>query len=581
MKIALSIFLIFFNLNLSAKKPDNCLLCHKNTSKIDNFHPYETFGCYSCHGGDKDATTKEKAHKNIILNPARLEHTSLFCGKCHSKIIKRVKNSMMNSMHGVYDVLRYQFKETKNIKITNGIQAIKGTPLRRQSLAESHFRKLCAACHINQDEKIFKNYAPRGGGCVDCHREKLRIDNGELRIDKKFLHPKFTTKISSKNCLKCHNRSNRIGLSYFGKYESESYGTPYKHGDFTHKIEKNRYYYKLKADIHHAKAGLDCIDCHTEVGVMGDGKVHKHMEGAIDISCKDCHKPKFANSSKYALPSMLSVINGNVPIGKKVALTKRKKTPVYNLQKDKKGIKFYRKRDGKSFKLTLMSDKAYHTLSMHKRLDCSACHSSWAPSCYGCHEVYLDKGKQFDWVARKVTKGQWQEFRSFLRWESPSLGIGYNKKIMPFAPGCQVIATIFKDKKVKKFHSMAMAGWDPHTTQKKSRSCEDCHFNPATLGLGRGIFDIKKGKIVFEPFYDSKKSGQPFSYPIDAFVSKDGREFQSTSRKNARSFNQKEIKKIVNAYKCIICHDKYSDKIYKDFNKSKKLFYSGKTKCLK
>ena len=570
---------LFFIQNVYAKEVDKCLICHKNTTPIDKFHPYKSFGCYSCHGGDKNTLLKEKAHKGMVLNPARIEHAALFCGKCHAKIISRIKKSVMYDMHGIYDVLRYQFKETEKIEQTKGIYTIKGTPYKKQSLAQSHFRKLCAACHINQDEKIFKSYAPRGGGCVDCHR--VGIEKAKWRQNR-LIHPTLSTNIPSKNCLKCHNRSNRIGLSYFGKYESESYGTPYKHGKFTHKIEKNRYFYNLPADIHHAKAGLECIDCHSEKGVMGDGKKHKHMEGAVDISCKDCHAPRFKNASKFSLAAMLAILNGEVsyPNGK-IAVTKRKNSPLYNVQLDKNSTVLFRKLDGKRYKITKMSDKPYHTLSIHKRLDCSACHSSWAPSCYGCHEVYLDKGRQFDWVAKKVTKGQWQEFRSFLRWEHPSLGIGYNKKIMPFAPGCQVIGTIFKDNKVKKFHSLAMAGWDPHTTQKKSRSCEDCHFNPASLGLGRGVFDIKKGKIVFESFYNSKKSGMPFSYPIDAFVSKNGKQFQTTSRKNARSFNKSELHRIIGAYKCIICHDKYSDKIYLDFNKSKKLFNLGKTKCFK
>ena len=288
-------------------------------------------------------------------------------------------------------------------------------------------------------------------------------------------------------------------------------------------------------------------------------------------------------------------MNSKIPEPNIIAYSKKKNSPLYNVQKDTKTNKtiFYRKKDGKAFNLTTMSDKAYHNLDIHKRLDCTACHSSWMPSCYGCHEVYFEDGKQFDWVEKKMTKGQWQEFRSFLRFESPSLGIGYNKKIMPFAPGCQVIGTIYgvksllstkKSKKSrpdpKKFHSMAMAGWDPHTTQKKSRTCVDCHFNPATLGLGRGNFDIKDDKILFTPFYNSKKSGMPFDYPIDGFVSVKGKQFQSTSRKEARGFNKKELNKIVEAYKCIICHDSYDDKIYKKFEESKRLFYSGETECL-
>ncbi len=584
--LALLIFSIFSTTPKTVPKitkPDQCISCHNDMSDIDHAHPKEIFGCASCHGGNKWATDKENAHKGIVLNPARLEHASIFCIKCHKDIIKRVDNSMMNSQSGILNVLKYQWKESKDLNSTIGINDISGES--NSSLATSHFRKLCAACHVNQKEKIFKNKKiARGGGCSDCHRISKTIKNK---------HAIFSSRIPTKNCLKCHNRSNRIGLSYEGIFESAGYGTPYKHGDFSHKMsDGRRFYYKLPDDVHHKLANMSCIDCHTEKGVMGDGKKHFHMEEAEDIKCKDCHKPKFKKANTLAVT--LADTNEKIEIKSPIAYTKKFNSPLYNVQKDKNQTVFYRKADGKRFNLEKMSDKPYHTLAIHKRLDCSACHSSWAPSCYGCHEVYFENGKQYDWIKHKNTKGQWQELRSFLRFESPSLGIGYNKKIMPFAPGCQVIGTIFgvrsllfnnTGKKSRpdpyKFHSMAMAGWDPHTTQKTSRTCVDCHFNPATLGLGRGNLDIKDGNIKFTPIYNSIQSGMPFSYPIDAFVSEKGKQFQSTSRKEARSFNKSELNKIVGAYRCIICHNTYGDKIYKDFNQSKKLFYSGKTPCLK
>jgi hypothetical protein len=226
----LYILFLFNSLLYSSTNPDNCTTCHKDTTAIDDFHPHEEFGCASCHGGDKKATTKEKAHKNIVLYPSRLEHAPMFCGKCHQEIIDRVDKSIMNDMHGVLDVLKFQFLETKTIEKTTGIKYLRNKPTSEQSLAEDHFSKLCAACHINQDETIFdkKHYTPRGGGCVDCHRveevKRLEIKNNKLKLK----HPKLSTKIPSSNCLISHNRSNRIGLSYFGQFESEGYGTPYK-----------------------------------------------------------------------------------------------------------------------------------------------------------------------------------------------------------------------------------------------------------------------------------------------------------------------------------------------------------------
>jgi hypothetical protein len=582
MKI-LPLLMVLCTLVFASALPDNCMTCHKNTTPIDKYHPYSRFGCASCHGGDKNARTEAKAHKGMVLNPARLENAQKHCALCHQDVINRVHHSIMNNMHGVLDVLRYQFHETKNIEHTTGIDFLKSMPTPMQSLAEDHFSKMCAACHINQKENIFKNgFTPRGGGCVDCHKVQnakfLGVSDGHLKLR----HPVLSTRIPSKNCLKCHNRSNRIGLAYFGKFESEGYGTPYHNGKLTHKIDHGRYYYNLPADIHHTMAKLDCIDCHTQTGVMGNGKYYAHMEGAEDIKCKDCHSPKFEPTSKSYLASMLIVLNGKVPYPQKVAVTSKFHTPIYNLQKENGKITFYRKRDGKAFPMMVMNKAPYHTEAIHKKLACSACHSKWIPSCYGCHEVYFKDAKQYDWIKHKQTKGRWMELRSYLRYESPTLAIGYNKKIMPAAPGCQVITTIYgKHTVTHAFHSFAYAAWDPHTVQKGSRTCIDCHFNPRTLGLGAGILNLKDNKITFTPFYNSKKSGLPISYPIDALISPKGKQYQSFSRKNARGFDKKELYKIVEAYKCIICHDHWSDPIYKNFAKSKKRFYEKKTVCYK
>ena len=567
---------------LSKTPPDNCISCHTDTSPIDNFHSYSDMGCASCHGGDPKATQKDIAHRGIVLTPSRLDSADRFCSKCHKEIVDRVKLSIMNDMHGVLDVLKYQFGETKSIETTTGIEYLKTKPSAHQSIAESHFSKLCAACHIDQDEKIFTHHTPRGGGCVDCHRVESAhwIDRNSSKP--KLHHPKLSTRIPSANCLKCHNRSNRIGLSYFGKFESEGYGTPYRDGNLTHQIDRGRYYYELPADIHHTSAKLECIDCHTEKGVMGDGKRHAHMEDSVDISCVDCHDANMSSSSEYGLAGMLSALNGKVPYPQDIAISKRKGSPLYNIQKKGKQVVQYRKMDGQEIAVSQMSKEPYHTLALHQRLECSACHSAWIPSCYGCHEIYFQGGKQYDWIKHKKTDGQWMEKRSYLRYESPALAIGYNQKIMPTAPGCQVIMSIY-DKKgditKDRFHAMAYAAWDPHTTQKQVRSCKDCHINPQTLGIGAGTLYIDKNSTSFIPYWDASRDGMDMEYPIDALVSVDGEQFQTFSRESARGFNQKEIGKIVGAYRCILCHDSYSDKIYRDYNLSKNRFKKRQTPC--
>jgi len=132
----------------------------------------------------------------------------------------------------------------------------------------------------------------------------------------------------------------------------------------------------------------------------------------------------------------------------------------------------------------------------------------------------------------------------------------------------------------KGFTSLAYGAWSPHAVGKSKR-CVDCHANSSAIGVGQGVMHFKKEKIEFRPFFNSKKSGFDFNFNIDALNDINGTQLQTFSRDSARAFNKKEIEKITNAYKCIICHNSWSDKIYKDFNRSKELFFKRKTKCSK
>ncbi len=550
-------------------KPDSCVYCHKDIKSVGKSHPIAFFGCATCHGGNKYSFNKTEAHKGMVLNPGRLEYATKYCSKCHADVINRLNSSIMVTERGVLGVLAEKFLKKDEFYSVGEVEG------KKSDLAINYFSKMCAACHVNQLQSIFKNKnRVRGGGCVDCHAVK-KANNP---------HVILTTRIPSDNCLKCHNRSNRIGLAYFGEFQSAGYGTPYKNGNFSHVIKGGgRYYLRLHADIHWRSAKLQCIDCHTETGIMGDGYKHKRFEEQEVIQCIDCHKPQFGKPDKVA--ELLSQTNGRVKISKNVeiAYTHKDFRSIYNLQKDSSGhICFYRKLDGKRVQIKLLNNKPYHTLGFHKKLSCQACHSEWLPSCYGCHVAGFKDAKQFNWITHKATDGAFREFSSFNRFSHPTLGVGWRGKIMPFGAGCQSFVSVFnKGKLVKQFHRMVFAAWDPHTTQLKSRSCVECHFNPATLGFGRGSLHIKSGKIIFKPIYRSQPSGLPINYPLDAFVDINGKPLQDVSYKGERPFNKAELRRIFGSYGCILCHDKYSDKIYNNFDESKKLFLEKKTPCSK
>ncbi|MCK5924995.1 MAG: hypothetical protein KAG10_03800, partial [Methylococcales bacterium] len=93
-----------------------------------------------------------------------------------------------------------------------------------------------------------------------------------------------------------------------------------------------------------------------------------------------------------------------------------------------------------------------------------------------------------------ASEGKVSETRSYLRWETPILGVNGEGRVTPMMPGCQVITTVIgKDGKTlvknKIWNTpeglgLDMAAVQPHTSGRKARSCASCHNNPKTLGYG-------------------------------------------------------------------------------------------------
>ena len=361
---------------------------------------------------------------------------------------------------------------------------------------------------------------------------------------KKRPHPLIIKKVPEENCVRCHNRSGRIGLSYRGVFEAEGYGTPYENGGLSSKkLPGNRFYLEVAEDIHHAK-GMSCIDCHTRDEIMGDGTQYAHYEEQLEIGCEVCHS--------------------NTP-----GVTRKGKKMNHIGQEAGQNI------------LTSKLDEKKHLLkppkqdvcefSGHKRLSCESCHSTWVPQCYGCHAKRDASQTDLDKLTLKQTEGWWEEGRSYIRYEKPMLGV-WKDNIVIVTPGCQDIVTLVDvDGNIEGgFNRFTMAAINPHTTQAKGRGCLDCHASPKTVGLGEGTVSKQDGQWKFSPLdlgvdtYSGKTVG------FDSFVSIDGTPLQESSRKDLRPFNGKELRQILRVGLCLECHTEYTDPAYKDFDAAKK-----------
>ncbi len=545
----------------SSGSVDMCLSCHTD-EKLDPAHDVAVIGCSPCHLGNPLAVTKAKAHKGIVRNPGDLRHVEKTCSVegCHPADVHKVKNSLMATNRGILGTLLYYWGETDSQDTELTVEQLMATG--ESSLALDYYRKLCATCHLwkqkNDMPGVAQFFNEKGGGCSACHysipgktgfEEVLAADSteGEPPDDSaaKKIHPFVTSKVHSANCVRCHNRSGRIGISYMGIFESEGYGTPYAEGELNaRQLPGARFYLEIADDVHHGK-GMECIDCHTRNEIMGDGTSYAHYEEQLEISCEVCHG---------ASPG-----------------TTRKGDSLTNLEHEDDKVILVGKVDDKVHPVN-PAQKGVCDFPQHKRVTCEACHSTWVAQCYGCHAKRDASLTHLDKLSLEETAGMWEEGRSYIRYERPMLGV-WQDEIVVVTPGCQDIVTVVdEDGRIEEsFDRFTMAAINPHTTQARGRDCIDCHASTKTVGLGEGTIYTRNGEMVFTPLDQGVTTSAGSTVPFDAYVTLDGEPLQHSSRSTLRPFNKGELRAILRVGLCVRCHDSYDDKVWQG--------YTGQTVC--
>jgi hypothetical protein len=536
---------------------DMCLSCHADV-KLDPAHDPTVIGCAPCHLGDPLAITEVDAHRGMVVNPGDLRHVEKTCSVegCHPTDAHKVKNSLMATNRGILGTLLYYWGESKTQDTDLTVEELLASG--QTSLALDYYRKLCATCHLWKQKNDMPGlpafFNEKGGGCSACHFiapqgvavRDIRYSGDDedqppvkADPDKKKPHPLVKAGIPSDNCVRCHNRSGRIGLSYMGIYESEGYGTPYEKGGMARKqLPGARFYLEIADDIHHAK-GMECIDCHTRNEIMGDGTSYSHYEEQLEISCETCHARQPQKT--------------------------RKGNELTNLEETDEGWLVKGKIDERSHPLKPLREGVCN-FSGHKRVGCEACHSTWVPQCYGCHAKRDAGATHLDKLTLKETEGLWEEGRSYIRYEKPMLAM-WKDEVVIVTPGCQDVVTLVdKEGKVEgAFNRFTMAAINPHTTQAKGRGCQDCHASAKTLGLGEGTISVEKGKLVFTGLDKGVDTAAGPTVPFDAFVTIDGTPLQHGSRADLRPFNGEELRRILRVGICAGCHEAGDDKVWRKY----------------
>ncbi len=176
----------------------------------------------------------------------------------------------------------------------------------------------------------------------------------------------------------------------------------------------------------------------------------------------------------------------------------------------------------------------------HDRLTCSACHSQWAPQCFGCHMEYDAEGEQWDYIEQAVTPGLWRDRRWDVRNSLPALGVNAEGRVEAFVPG-MIMTIAHPSWRDERFVRM-FAPLSPHTTGR-SRSCESCHRSSEALGLGRGELVIRDGALLFVPSGELLRDGLPADAWTDISNSRGGR----APLPGQRPFTPEEMERVFRA----------------------------------
>jgi len=348
----------------------------------------------------------------------------------------------------------------------------------------------------------------------------------------------------------------------------------------------------VQVDVHTAR-GLDCIDCHTQRDIMGDGNLYSKQHQAVEIRCETCH----GDDSTYPMISKVAELNDRVirlskhykgkpnSVGDWMAVSERKQR-MTNVKVQNGKMVTIGKQSGRVYNIPLLRDKQIHFIPQHQsRLECTACHSQWVVRCQSCH-ASMKLGQ----VELKTSE------RTPIKIQQPYLMIGPRGKVAPMFAQPERHFSMLDEKgnpilalgstgqhrgKYQEWHftnpntssgSNLIYSLNPHSTGTKVRSCESCHLSPETLGLGKGDLKIganntgKNDSLVPLNRLDEKTQASVFD--PEAKVSIRGEVLAGSHQLKARPFNQKEIIRILRVGNCIPCHDRYGDRIYQDINKS-------------
>ena len=415
-----------------------------------------------------------------------------------------------------------------------------------------------------------------------------------------LLH-KFTVAVPSVQCEHCHN-NNGVGQEFEGLFAKPSRPMetliqinekkPVLYGK-DHEF--------LVPDIHREK-GMHCIDCHIGDEMKPEIEPDQ-LQSGVQVRCIDCHGTQEKTPKEYLLiesdpntKKLLARTNLNPNLKKKIRAgdtvsVNSSGSPMLHIKKIKENWVLYSKVTGKKHIIPLLQNlkpSIAHQIPKHmQEMECSACHARWAATDWGMHvirekffaprkwknwnlsdpmrfptEPSNKKPGMLDWLTAKslpqkieadTINEYWWTLFSDSGWSEMIMGKNSRGKYSIIKPRYQYFITdqtgtsglpLKRAEPPLTLNNSAGLIWtdySPHTIRKTVRSCEDCHQNSLSVGLGDPLkIPIKNA----EQFFSSLKQNNQVhkSFQLRQAIDSNGQALQTLfPQDKSRFLNKNEI----------------------------------------
>jgi len=269
----------------------------------------------------------------------------------------------------------------------------------------------------------------------------------------------------------------------------------------------------------HMDAGMQCVDCHFSQDNHGNGHLYGEVAAAVEIGCKDCHGtvnryPNLYTSGPAALNGGVDLTPLRTPDGRlrfqwvdgalyqrsmvdpklewKMSLVKDTVTlgrPEYN-EKAARAKLMGRDTTRLTWGLAVAASELAHG---EDKMECYSCHTSWTPSCGGCHLPI-----EANWKTERhhYEGGETRNYATY----NPQVArddmflLGHREtaaggKIAPFRSSSALVLSSTNANRERiyvqqppisasGYSSQAFNPHYPHTERKvETKTCEDCHLS--------------------------------------------------------------------------------------------------------